>query len=943
MADLRTHRELTERGEAAIVSALLGLGADYIVLPHLLLPGMLGPRTPDDLDVVVLGPRGVALIEYRHWHGQLRIAPTGEPWLLRFAAGGEEARANPTETLGAKLETLRDHLKAQGLAPTLIIQAVVLPDRTQVEGTTDVPVIPRSEVARWISDALHGEGTPWTAQAADMLRPPTPPRMVNQYRLTTLLGRSPERTTYLAYDTLKARVVTLRELPYDPYQRPEEMERTRLELLREAKLTMELQHPAIERIEQIIPQDDCYYVVGEWIEGASNLAELLSQGPMGVEAALDMAIACADALSYAHGRGVVHRNVRPENILMAGRIVKLTNFKLAKKADLATRSTFDLRAMAQENPYAAPEFRLGAEGHHRVDARADVYALGAVLYEALTGSPPLHLDEKYWTAPSGTNAGIKLALDEVIQQALRFDPAQRFSTMAAFRERLLAIREGRKLEQKGARYCDRRLVKRTRNSLVYRATDLERGREVALKKLLLDPSLTPDARLATVQRLLREAPIAASLVHARIVTVFDAFVEDADPYVVMEWLDGHDLREHLDGKRPPLSVDDSLEVVRQAGEALVYAHGQGIVHRDIKPENLLLDGTRVTILDFGLAMVAGEESDEQGKTGGTARYMAPEALQGGAADARSDVYSLAVVLYELLTSRYPYGAEAIMGRFQAEVAEGVAPPSHLNLAVSPALDAPLLKALAIDPAERQPSMAAFLAELAAAEDEGMPSGFLPAGEVPWKALTLMGVGALLIGGVAIGMYLSGPSMLFSKASRSPVALEATESALVSPEATASAVPLVAESLAPEPTPYLAPTAPPAETAETVVTWASAPVTVAEVTMQVERVEALASSAETLVTLKVKNLSAAPLTLFGGGDASDRLSIQDDLSGDYTPSVDWSAVSPELILVEAGRMVEGTLRLSQAIAQEAGMVQVLIREEGGRQREFLLRAYRMESR
>ncbi len=937
MADLRTHRELTERGEAAVVSALLALGADYIILPHLLLPGMLGPRNPDDLDVVVLGPRGVALVEYRHWHGHLTLAPSGEPWVLRFAAGGEEARPNPADTLVTKSEALRDHLQAQGLAPTLMVRAVVVPDRTQLEGTADVPVIPRSELSRWITDALHGEGTPWTAQAADLLRPPTPPRMVNQYRLTSLLGRSVERTTYLAYDTLKARVVSLRELPYDPFQRPEELERTRLELLREAKLTMELQHPAIERIEQIIPQDDCYYVVGEWLEAAMNLREVLGQGPMNVETALDMAIACADALSYAHGKGVVHRNVRPENILLAGRVVKLTNFKLAKKADLATRSSFDLRAMAQENPYAAPEFRLGAEGHHRVDARADIYALGAVLYEALTGTPPLHLDEKYWTAPSGTNPAVKLALDEVVQQALRFDPAQRFSTMSAFRERLLAIREGRTGDQAGMRYCDRRLVKRTRNSLLYRATDTERGREVALKKILLDPMLSPDARMASVQRLLREAPIASSLVHPRIVTVLDTFVEDEDPFVVMEWLDGHDLREHLDGKRPALGVDDALDVVRHVGEALVYAHGQGIVHRDIKPENLLIDGTRVTVLDFGLATVAGEESDDAARPGGTVRYMAPEVLQGAIADPRSDVYSLAVVLYELLTNRYPYGADAIMGRF-SEVAEGVAPPSHLNLAVTPALDTPILKALAVDPEERQPTMEAFLSELAAAEDEGEPAGFLPAGDVPWKTLSLVAIGAMLIGGVAIGMYLSGPGVLFSKRSQGAVA---SQSVAVAPVATESLAPLVEATLAPEPTPYPTPT--PTEVPAAMVTWASSPVTIAEVTMQVERVEPIQATSETLVTLKIKNLSASPLTLFNGGNAGDQLSITDDLSGDYTSTVDWSTVSPELILVDAGRTVEGTFRLSRAIDQAANQVQVLVREEGGQGREFLLRAYRMEIR
>lgn len=941
MADLRTHRELTERGEAAIVSALLALGADYVILPHLLLPGMLGPRHPDDLDVVVFGPQGAALVEYRHWHGRLTMAPH-DPWVLHYAASGSEARVNPTESLKGKAQALLDHLSAHGIHPSTFVSAVVLPDRTQLEGEAEVPVVPLSRIASWIDEALGGESAPSTEQAADLLRPPTPPRMVHQYRLTSLLARDAERTTYLAYDTLRQRVVVIHELPYDPFQRPADLERNRLELLREAKLTMELQHPAIERIEQLIPQDDCYYVVGEWLDGAQNLREALFSGPMDVDTALDVAIACADALTYAHEQGVVHRNVRPEHILLAGRTVKLTHFKMAKKADLATRSTFDLRAMVQENPYAAPEFRLGAQGPHRVDARADIFALGAVLFEALTGAPPIHLDEKYWTPPSSSNRSVRLELDEVLHQALRFDPVQRFSTMAAFRERLLAVREGRRGDPHPLRYCDRRLVKRTRNSLLYRATDLEQGCEVALKKLLLDPMLTGDARRAACQRLLREAAIAASLAHPRIVTVYDCFVEDDDPYVVMEWLEGHDLRAHLDGSEPPLSFEDALDVVRQIGEALSYAHGQEIVHRDVKPENILLSGMRATLLDFGLATASTLEA----AAGGTARYMAPEVLQGLPGDARSDVYSLAVVLYELWTGRYPYGAETLMARFDPETDfEGVAPPSHLNLTVTPAFDGPLLAALAVDPDDRQASVADFLCELLAAEEAPDEGGFLPFGDVPWKALALTGLGASVVGAVAIGIYLGGPGLFFGRAPL-PALTQAASPAVTTaiatqPVATASLEPIPDATLVPEPTPIPQASANPAPVAGS-VSYASAPVTISGVTLQVEKVVPHAEGGA-LVTLKVTNQSAAPIALLKPGESSDRLSVTDDRHGDYSPSIDWSSISAELGSVDPGQSVEGTFRIGTPVDPDAGLVQMLLKEAGGSGREFLLRAYRLESK
>jgi serine/threonine-protein kinase len=939
MADLRTHRELTERGEAAIVSALLPLGDDYVILPHLLLPGLLGSRNPDDLDLLVIGPQGAALLEYRHWHGRLTVAPAGKAWVLRFTGGGSESRPNPAESLRRKAEALGEHLAASGLTPPKLVTAVVVPDRTELLGDAGVTVLPASRCAAWVKEELAGESTPWTRSTADLLRPPTPPRMVNQYRLSSLLSRRGDHASYLAYDTRQNRLVTLHELPYDPFQRPEDLERNRTELLREAKLTLDLHHPAIARTEQLIPQDDCYYVVAEWIDGAQSLREVESQGEMAMEAALDVAIACADALAYAHARGIVHRDVRPENILIAGRTVKLTGFKMAKKADLATRSTFDLRQMAQENPYAAPEFRLGAEGPHRVDVRADVYALGAVLYEALTGKPPMHLDEKYWEPPSAVNFSVPLALNDVIQQALRFDPVQRFSTMAAFRERMLAVREGRPGEPTRARYVDRKLVKRTRNSLLYRATDVEASREVALKKVLIDPMLPPEDRKAASQRLLREAQIAHALVHPRIVTVLDRFVEDDDPYLVMEWLDGHDLREHLDGKRAALSVDEALDLVKQVGEALSYAHEQGVVHRDIKPENLFLVGRQPMILDFGLASMGPDEGSSDDRAAGTPRYMAPEFLRGGPLDARADLFSLAVVLYELLTERYPYPANLIMSRYQADLADGVAPPSHLNLAVPPALDAPLLKALSLAPEDRPQTMADFLQILAHAQDEREPGGLLPTGEVPWKAFALGGALTLVLAGGAAFIYLGGPTLWGGahlpslEASATPGAVDV---AIASPSlAPATPTPLPTTSPTPEPTPTVAPTTPPVA-----VSWASAPVSHDALTVQVERIEPR-EAGDTLLTLKVTNAGTESVALVGSDPAA--LSVADDRGTDYTAAIDWSSVSAALGRIEPNETVEGTVRVSRPIDREAGLVKVLLKESGGANREFSLRAYRLEGK
>ncbi len=221
---------------------------------------------------------------------------------------------------------------------------------------------------------------------------------------------------------------------------------------------------------------------------------------------------------------------------------------------------------------------------------------------------------------------------------------------------------------------------------VYQARQTSLDRLVAIKVIKPDASRDPDF----AERFTREARALARLNHAHIVTVHDFGQRDGLYYLVMEYVDGTNLRELLDAGR--LSPEQALAVIPPLCAALQYAHDQGIVHRDIKPENILIDRAgRVKIADFGLAKLAGTSEYDYRLTQtrqivGTPRYMAPEQMQGARrVDHRADIYSLGVVFYEMLTGELP------MGRFE--------PPSH-RVHVDARLDEVVLRALERDPDRR---------------------------------------------------------------------------------------------------------------------------------------------------------------------------------------------------------------------------------------------------
>ena len=232
---------------------------------------------------------------------------------------------------------------------------------------------------------------------------------------------------------------------------------------------------------------------------------------------------------------------------------------------------------------------------------------------------------------------------------------------------------------------------------IFRATDSKLGREVAVK--VLRPEFGSDAQF--VERFRHEAQAAASLSHPNIVQVYDFGTDPAGPYIVMEQVTGGDLSVALGehGALPPTAV---ARTGQQVADALAAAHARGLVHRDIKPSNILLspDG-RVQVADFGIAHVAARSPvTSTGITLGSVLYFSPEQARGDTASPASDIYSLGLVMYELLTGQRPFSGDSPAAVAVARLSGGVPSPMLVRADTPPALDAIVRWCLAIDPAAR---------------------------------------------------------------------------------------------------------------------------------------------------------------------------------------------------------------------------------------------------
>ncbi len=259
------------------------------------------------------------------------------------------------------------------------------------------------------------------------------------------------------------------------------------------------------------------------------------------------------------------------------------------------------------------------------------------------------------------------------------------------------------------RYVLRREIGHGGMATVYLAEDPRHGREVALK--VLRPEL---ASAVGPGRFQREIEIAARLNHPHILPLHDSGEGAGILYYVMPYVEGGSLRRRIE-REGPLPVEEAVTIARQAGAGLEYAHAHGVIHRDVKPENILLHEGEAVMADFGVALAvraAGARMTGTGLAIGTSEYMSPEqALGDGPVDARSDEYSLACVLYEILAGEPPYTGRTAQAIIAKRLTDAVPSVRRIRPAVPVAVDRALMKALSPVPGDRFPSVKAFVEAL----------------------------------------------------------------------------------------------------------------------------------------------------------------------------------------------------------------------------------------
>jgi serine/threonine-protein kinase len=306
---------------------------------------------------------------------------------------------------------------------------------------------------------------------------------------------------------------------------------------------------------------------------------------------------------------------------------------------------------------------------------------------------------------------------------------------------------------------------------VYLAHDTQLGRDIALK--VLHRRFARDTQF--VERFKREAQAAAGLQHPNVVGIYDRGEHDGTYYIAMEYLPGRTLRQVLDEEAPldeERAIDYALQILQAAG----FAHRNGIVHRDFKPHNVICgpDG-RLKVTDFGIARAGASEMTETGSIMGTAQYLSPEQAQGQPVDAASDIYSIGIMIYEMLTGYVPFSGDSAVAIALRHVSDPPTPLREVRADLHPALEATVMRALQKEPAGRYGSAEEFAAMLESAR-EAIRSGDPGQDTAAWAAVAaaaagegeeedprrrrrryiLIGLALLLLaGGTALAIVLSG--------------------------------------------------------------------------------------------------------------------------------------------------------------------------------------------
>lgn len=633
--------------------------------------------------------------------------------------------------------------------------------------------------------------------------------LLGEYAILDVLGQGGFARVYKAKQLSADRFVALKTITSNE---PDVVAR----FTHEVKVHSKLHHKNVAQALDCltVPETGQTFFVMEYLPGLTMQEVLRTQGKVLRESdVINVFSQICDALEHAHNKGIVHRDLKPGNIILCeedGRLlVKVVDFGIARVQEEMQRLTKTGETVGSPL-YMSPEQCMGKE----LDQRADVYSLGIVLFEALTGQrpyPSLNLREvmRDHCDPAVHPPGIESTgctmrgakqLDTIIDTALATFTDKRFQSIGDFKEALRfwyksvesgdtdravpirmsaegprqAVKDERPISSSDERQLRELVLKKQESrepgkaqwdsaqfytsvegketgarvtisgaqlnlseslvgkilakryrildllgegamAVVYRALDTSNQQMVAIKTLkFVDSDLC--ARFA------REVEIHSELKHANIVKAIDCFeVSNGQSFFVMEYLKGVALENYIATQGKVNDLMDLSSIIAQICDAIEYAHEKGVIHRDIKPENIILieqrGQLRVKVLDFGVAKIQ-EDLQRLTRTGviiGSPAYMSPEQCLGKPLDCTSDIYSLAVVAYELVTGKLPYAAANDIEVMKAHCNQAILPvpitTHRQDLAASDLLESVFQKALKKDPSQRYEDVAELKQDL----------------------------------------------------------------------------------------------------------------------------------------------------------------------------------------------------------------------------------------
>ncbi|MCI0701031.1 MAG: serine/threonine protein kinase [Planctomycetia bacterium] len=566
----------------------------------------------------------------------------------------------------------------------------------------------------------------WSANSGTT---PTTLPQIPGYEIIEELGRGGMGVVYKALQVHLKRLVALKLIRDSALASPQERARFQVE----AESAARMHHPNIVQIFEVGEHQGQPYFAMELVEGGS-LDKLLAGRALPARHSAELVRSVALAIHHAHTQKIVHRDLKPANILLSAElgarnseresssppdsadfssalrapssalVPKVTDFGLAKRLDSESTTLTRDGAVVGTASYMAPEQAAGRV--REIGPAVDVYALGAILYELLTGRPPFRGDTWSQTVEqvlrdepvplTRLQADVPRDLETVCLKCLEKEPTRRYASAAELADDLSKFLDGQPVvavplsaQEQLARFAARdgyqllEEIGRGARSVVYRALVGPLKQPVALKVF--------NAGICTQEeweaRMRRGADLWVSLAHPSILLVQRAGWWNGAPYLAVEFVPHGSLAERPEGQ--PYSIPQALRVVEQLAEVVCYLHRQGVVHGNLKPSNVLLAADGIPrVIDLrptsGLSLGALLDVADPASVG----YLAPELVQDANAEARphTDVYGLGILLYELLAGRPPFEATTAQEMLEQVRSQEPAPPSRFNPKVTPHLD-----------------------------------------------------------------------------------------------------------------------------------------------------------------------------------------------------------------------------------------------------------------